>query len=99
MNNNYLLGIGIFFWLYGLILGSLAGGEEIIKVPRWISIILFSFRQEVPVPRFVFEVWGLLMIFYAITIGRFTSSALIHLVVGILGTLFITTKVILNRLR
>ncbi len=91
METKVWLGIALFFWLLGFVPSFLGldREDELIRVPKWFSILLFSKSQNISMRSVFLQLWGILILVGAVTLNPLISDKMVNLLVGMLLPIFL----------
>jgi hypothetical protein len=95
METRTWIGIALAFWLWGFLARLIGGAVDgrYIEVPRWVALLLFSRTQQIATASLVFQMMGLLMLAYGLTLAPLMPNQAVEVVVGFVlpavGTKFI----------
>lgn len=91
METKVWFGIAVFFWLLGFIPSFLGldRGDKLMRVPKWLSVFLFSRSQNISMPSIFLQMWGILIAVYAVALNPFISDRMVSLLIGMLLPAFL----------
>lgn len=99
--NNWI-SIGIFIWTSGFLprlfnIRSIEG--ETIYIPKLMSVFYLVFDKKIPLPIFIFQTIGILMIVYGLVLSEYLTNSYIDTLLGILVPVFVTRIMVSALLR